>query len=502
MDKRKILFVNDTSSDNNLGCNATTNALYELIDEHLPEYRVSDVIYLDETEHPSIAPMVPLKAEDFDEYAHLWVENKQQSRIISDMLKKIHRCDVVLLNGEGSIYKDVLKGRFILFFSYISKVFCMKPTYIVNHTADTGMVRELVTKTYPLLDGIVVREPLTLKELTSIGILENVHLAPDVIFKYRVPEKYQLLDRLPSGFEIERPFVIVGGSSLSQPIYEKWYGKWNMDGYRKIVDYLVSHMLQVLLIDVGGDIFLRGIAREKQVFYINPCYKDYLFICSKALLHISGRHHGTCLASIASCPVIGISSNTKKVKGDLDLLDWDIPVFDFYRLEQEFDSIAAYIERVVNSNNLYREKLRVKVEEIRRDIPIHVTVLREHQNSLLFEGNNLKELLIANLAEKDKQIISLKADIQEKVAQIHSIESHAHSLELHIHQLERSIPMQLVRRYQRIVDRLLRTGTRRRYCYELGLTDIRVILNEGWRSFFREVKSRPRGRKERASKQP
>ena len=47
--------------------------------------------------------------------------------------------------------------------------------------------------------------------------------------------------------------------------------------------------------------------------------------------------------------------------------------------------------------------------------------------------------------------------------------------------------MQLVNRYQRLVEKLLRTGTRRHDYYELGLSGIRVILNEGWKSFFRKA---------------
>jgi len=39
-------------------------------------------------------------------------------------------------------------------------------------------------------------------------------------------------------------------------------------------------------------------------------------------------------------------------------------------------------------------------------------------------------------------------------------------------------------KYQRVIEKLLCPGTRRRYYYELGLTGIRVILNEGCRSFL------------------
>jgi hypothetical protein len=38
--------------------------------------------------------------------------------------------------------------------------------------------------------------------------------------------------------------------------------------------------------------------------------------------------------------------------------------------------------------------------------------------------------------------------------------------------------------YQKVIDKLLRPGTRRRYCYELGPRGIRIIRNEGWRRFF------------------
>ena len=127
----------------------------------------------------------------------------------------------------------------------------------------------------------------------------------------------------------------------------------------------------------------------------------------------------------------------------------------------------------------------------------------------LFIKNNLKELQALNIIKQDRQISSLETNLQEKVAQIHSLEYQIHSLEYQIHSLEYqihrleyqvhnlesqiqliegSIPMQLLNRYQRIVERLLRLGTRRRRYYELGLTGIRVILNEGWRSFFRKVR--------------
>jgi len=115
----------------------------------------------------------------------------------------------------------------------------------------------------------------------------------------------------------------------------------------------------------------------------------------------------------------------------------------------------------------------------------------------LFTKNNLKELQVVNLAEQDRQISSLETNLQEKVAQIESLkyqieslEYQIESLESQIYQIQRNIPMQLVNRYQRIVERLLRPGTRRRRYYELGLSGIRGILNEGGRSFWFKFRQR------------
>jgi GT2 family glycosyltransferase/glycosyltransferase involved in cell wall biosynthesis/ubiquinone/menaquinone biosynthesis C-methylase UbiE len=76
---------------------------------------------------------------------------------------------------------------------------------------------------------------------------------------------------------------------------------------------------------------------------------------------------------------------------------------------------------------------------------------------------------------------------QTRLSKINSLETSLQKLEYQINQIQHSIPMQLMYRYQRIVDKLMRPGTHRRRYYELGPTGIRVILNEGWRSFFRQT---------------
>jgi hypothetical protein len=79
------------------------------------------------------------------------------------------------------------------------------------------------------------------------------------------------------------------------------------------------------------------------------------------------------------------------------------------------------------------------------------------------------------LKDYEKQIAELSGLVQAKDTQIAELTSS-------LHQIQQGIVMQLLKRYQRIVERLLRPGTRRRSYYELVLTGVRVLLNQGWRS--------------------
>jgi hypothetical protein len=49
--------------------------------------------------------------------------------------------------------------------------------------------------------------------------------------------------------------------------------------------------------------------------------------------------------------------------------------------------------------------------------------------------------------------------------------------------MQQSITLRAQAKYQRLSEKFLHPGSRKRFYYELGLTGVRVILTEGWRSF-------------------
>ena len=103
--------------------------------------------------------------------------------------------------------------------------------------------------------------------------------------------------------------------------------------------------------------------------------------------------------------------------------------------------------------------------------------------------------LETDLTQKTAQIGSLETDLTQRTAQIGGLETDLRqktaqimSLEIQIQQTNRGIVMQLLIKYQRLINKLLPLSTRRRHYYELGLSPLRVIVNDGWRGFWSEAK--------------
>jgi len=122
------------------------------------------------------------------------------------------------------------------------------------------------------------------------------------------------------------------------------------------------------------------------------------------------------------------------------------------------------------------------------------TLITELGSSLKLKDSQITELTDSlqnrdtQITERDTQIAGLKNSLQEKEAQISEKEIQINSLEFQIQQIQQSILMQLAKRYDRIMERVLPSGTRRHHYYELCLTGIKIILNEGWHSFWFKLK--------------
>jgi len=256
---------------------------------------------------------------------------------------------------------------------------------------------------------------------------------------------------------------------------------------------------------------LLPILRPEEIYTVIGNF-DY-FICTSL--------HGAIFAYVHNIPFVLYDSQDKQrfFMEDRRLDSYLFRSFDELkaRFEELQNSKPDYSTALANDSKVLQEhKLKIKDIVLKQVIIVDAKPVitqrksqTKNQQAILQERNfqihylqkqvealaaQAKELS-SSLQDRVARIADLEADLQEKVSQIHS-------LKFQIQQIQHSIPMQLVNRYQRIVERLLRSGTRRRRYYELVPTGMRVILNEGWKSFFRKVKARLLDKRNGANKQP
>ena len=108
--------------------------------------------------------------------------------------------------------------------------------------------------------------------------------------------------------------------------------------------------------------------------------------------------------------------------------------------------------------------------------------LVELNKVLQVKDNQIDDLNVL-LKARDAQLSEFNVALQTRDAQLTNIQAQ-------MDQINQGIIVQVMSRFRFIIDKLMRPGTKPRNSYELGLTGLRVILNEGWSSFFRQARTR------------
>jgi glycosyltransferase involved in cell wall biosynthesis len=180
----------------------------------------------------------------------------------------------------------------------------------------------------------------------------------------------------------------------------------------------------------------------------------------------------------------------------------------FFRLGREMtaklmienrDRALQSFQRDLAEKSSYINNLKVNLTEKDREITEFSNVLQNKNtqindlnNSLQVKNIRIKDLEL-HLEEKDREIAKLNNALQTKDTQINDLNNSLQVRDSQVNQLQiqmqQSITLKLQARYQIIIERLFRHGTKRRYYYEMGLIGTRVIMEEGWGSFWRKYRT-------------
>jgi hypothetical protein len=298
-----------------------------------------------------------------------------------------------------------------------------------------------------------------------------------------VPCTTMLLTDLPDfDWKVYKPSV---GVNLGAGVVEE----------EPLVEYLSSLPFMIYFLPITHynhdfDYLAKLNQRTKNSFLLPILTPEEIFtLIGRFDYFISGSLHGAIFAYVHGVPFVlfGGPDARKFFLADRGLDDY---------LFEDFAQLKAAFERLQNNKPIYLESLQRDF----RTLADHKKTIRD----ILPAQHSHPQTDILGSRPED-EVARLKNKLQQTNFQIHylnlqidHLQKRSRDYDLQLQQIQHSIPMQLLNRYQRIVEKLLRPGTHRRHYYELILSGIRVILNKGWRSFFRQAKAHLRGKNDRA----
>jgi polysaccharide pyruvyl transferase WcaK-like protein len=294
-----------------------------------------------------------------------------------------------LVHGIDSEGKYLIGGLYHLYLLWLSKVKYNKPTFVVNHTVDTGNneANEIIQQLYPKLDFVAVREKFSLRILKQMGI-GNATFIPDALFTYTPKLNWKPSEELVKQIDFSKPYICIGDTSGF--INNKYYRsvKWDISNiYSRIISQLKNITPQIIFIDGfrGTSKEINKLIKKNKMGFINlknASYHDLYYVLKKADIFISGRWHASILSILAKTPIILLGADSHKTKALYEILDYDGDYFELHTLPIYIDELISSVKRTIIKKNEIKNHFQKKTESLS-------TLAKENVTHL---GRFLKEL--------------------------------------------------------------------------------------------------------------
>ena len=320
---KKYIFINDTSTQKNWGCHATSH--------HFEEF---------------------FKTIDIHCAGKILLKDLNQSEThLKNLIKQLDlsNIDFVIINGEGSFYDAQKKGlntlsciNFIKSINNNIKFLVLNSTYDLSHQ----LMRNKIIEIKDSVALFSARETISHKTLLDLNI-KNCILQPD--FLYQKVQNYTVND-----------YIVIGGNSNYYRGDRPQYNAVN--AYTELIQEIKKTSDLEIKLYASGDEEVHWMSKLpcELITVHNTNWRQAFNILSKAKLSISGRYHPSIMSLCGKTPSYFISANNCKMKGTCDLIYNNLD--NFTSSHSLHNDIPKIVEWVYNCSKNYSSEVD-KVDE-------------------------------------------------------------------------------------------------------------------------------------------
>jgi len=319
----RVLLLNDTRDQNNWGSIALSDALERILRDAIPGLRLESIpsIQLWESIGPSgeVRMRLPEGADDFDRVARAW-EAGEGGVEAEDFIRRARRSDLVIYNGEGSIYRRNHSAIKALFMTWYARQRLGIPALYLNGGLHLTHVEPFVPPIAAIslgaLDGVAIREPWSMRCLEEFCPGVRGRLIPDSVFYFAIrPEGMPGYgpvtggDRDPGG----EPYFCLAGGQMPYLI-----GSGPDAPVCRMIRELRGLVPRCLILArEDEDQYLRRVAEWTGSEFLGPerSYGEVVRLIANARFQITGRYHHFIFGTLVGCPAIPFAAMSHKLQG-------------------------------------------------------------------------------------------------------------------------------------------------------------------------------------------
>lgn len=358
----KITILNYTGNESNWGCQATSRNIIKLLSKDKKDINFNFIeLEYGETKYRKIVNKLRFKLIDV-----ILKKTKLFTKILSlfhnledENIEKIDKCDLLILNGEGSLHgynNELIK--FVQYLAYAKSIH--KKTAIINHSLqfDNANAKKYLEVLYKFSDINYFREELSLNNAKEINV-KNSYLVPDAAFlNYEIDTS-----NINININIPKKYILASGSVVLKDN--------NLEYFELLIKLSMHFNLPVVFIascDVDKN-FKKLLKEQFEYIYLDDNDLDVDSVqklIKDSEFFYSGRFHLNIFAATVGKIFIPFVSNTVKMQGFLNLIKYPIKEIDLKDLnvEEKFSEITNFLEELNNINNTLRDNSKDIVDKL------------------------------------------------------------------------------------------------------------------------------------------